>query len=101
MSDAWDGPGLPFAGCLIMLALDTVLYMLLALYCDAVLPSERLMHFKMFSLKEIMTPFFNFQVFKKSWIFFKDLEIRKWRHYFLQSKHFEIHFFFAFAIFFW
>lgn len=36
----WSGPGVPFGGSLIMMALDTVLYGLIAYWLDAVLPSE-------------------------------------------------------------
>ena len=52
---------------------------------------EKKVYFKMFWLKEIMTPFSYFQVFKKNPAFFKDLKIKKWRHYFLQWKHLEMH----------
>ena len=37
----WQGPGLPFAGSLIMLLVDIVLYMTLAFYLDNVLPSNQ------------------------------------------------------------
>ncbi|CAB3246103.1 unnamed protein product [Arctia plantaginis] len=36
----WSGPGVPFGGSLIMLAIDTVLYGLAAYWLDAVIPSE-------------------------------------------------------------
>ncbi|KAB7495793.1 ATP-binding cassette sub-family A member 6, partial [Armadillidium nasatum] len=36
----WEGDGLPFAGSLIMISVDIVLYLLLALYFDNVVPSE-------------------------------------------------------------
>lgn len=36
----WAGPGIPFGGSLIMMALDTVLYGFLAYYLDSVIPSE-------------------------------------------------------------
>lgn len=36
----WSGPGMPFGGSLIMMALDIVLYGLLAFYLDNVIPSE-------------------------------------------------------------
>ncbi|XP_044260177.1 cholesterol transporter ABCA5-like [Tribolium madens] len=36
----WSGPGMPFGGSLIMMALDIVLYGLLAYYLDCVIPSE-------------------------------------------------------------
>ncbi|XP_076036080.1 cholesterol transporter ABCA5-like isoform X2 [Oratosquilla oratoria] len=36
----WEGPGLPFAGSLIMISVDIILYFLLALYFDNVIPSE-------------------------------------------------------------
>ncbi|XP_049766661.1 cholesterol transporter ABCA5-like isoform X1 [Schistocerca cancellata] len=36
----WSGPGIPFGGSLIMMALDIVLYGFLAYYLDCVIPSE-------------------------------------------------------------
>ncbi|XP_060806687.1 cholesterol transporter ABCA5 [Amyelois transitella] len=36
----WSGPGVPFGGSLIMMAVDTVLYALVAYWLDAVIPSE-------------------------------------------------------------
>ncbi|XP_026331721.1 ATP-binding cassette sub-family A member 5-like, partial [Hyposmocoma kahamanoa] len=36
----WSGPGVPFGGSLIMMAIDTVLYGLFAYWLDAVIPSE-------------------------------------------------------------
>ncbi|KAK6641556.1 hypothetical protein RUM44_013268 [Polyplax serrata] len=36
----WAGPGMPFGGSLIMMALDTILYGFLAYYLDSVIPSE-------------------------------------------------------------
>lgn len=36
----WSGRGIPFGGSLIMMALDIVLYALLAYYLDSVIPSE-------------------------------------------------------------
>ncbi|XP_072934146.1 cholesterol transporter ABCA5-like [Epargyreus clarus] len=36
----WSGPGMPFGGSLIMMAVDTVLYGLAAYWLDAVIPSE-------------------------------------------------------------
>ncbi|XP_044763088.1 ABC transporter A family member 1-like [Coccinella septempunctata] len=36
----WDGEGISFGGSLIMMALDTVIYGLLAYYLDSVVPSE-------------------------------------------------------------
>lgn len=36
----WSGPGIPFGGSLIMMALDIVLYALLAYYMDSVIPSK-------------------------------------------------------------
>ncbi|KAI4454722.1 atp-binding cassette transporter subfamily a abca [Holotrichia oblita] len=36
----WSGPGMPFGGSLIMMALDIVLYGFLAYYLDCVIPSE-------------------------------------------------------------
>lgn len=36
----WDGPGLPFAGSLIMISVDILLYLFLAYYLDNVVPSE-------------------------------------------------------------
>ncbi|XP_071532999.1 cholesterol transporter ABCA5-like [Panulirus ornatus] len=36
----WDGPGLPVAGSLIMIAFDIFLYLFLAYYFDNVIPSE-------------------------------------------------------------
>ncbi|CAG9126342.1 unnamed protein product [Plutella xylostella] len=36
----WSGPGVPFGGSLIMMAVDTVLYALAAYWLDAVMPSE-------------------------------------------------------------
>lgn len=36
----WYGPGLPFAGSLIMVSVDVCLYLLLALYFDAIVPTE-------------------------------------------------------------
>lgn len=38
-TNLWSGPGMPFGGSLIMMALDTVLYGLLAYYLDSVIPS--------------------------------------------------------------
>lgn len=35
----WDGPGLPFAGSLIMISVDILLYLFLAYYLDNVVPS--------------------------------------------------------------
>jgi ATP-binding cassette subfamily A (ABC1) protein 5 len=35
----WSGPGMPFGGSLIMMALDIVLYGLFAYYLDCVIPS--------------------------------------------------------------
>ena len=37
----WSGPGIPFGGSLIMMALDIVLYGLLAYYLDCVIPSKQ------------------------------------------------------------
>ncbi|KAF2360723.1 hypothetical protein FHG87_008514 [Trinorchestia longiramus] len=39
-STIWEGPGLPYAGSLIMISVDIVLYLILALYLDAVVPTE-------------------------------------------------------------
>ncbi|XP_047474330.1 phospholipid-transporting ATPase ABCA3-like [Penaeus chinensis] len=39
-SNVWEGPGLPFAGSLIMISIDICLYLFLAFYLDNVLPSE-------------------------------------------------------------
>lgn len=36
----WSGPGMPFGGSLVMMALDIVLYGLLAYYLDSVVPSK-------------------------------------------------------------
>ncbi|RZB39263.1 ATP-binding cassette sub-family A member 5-like, partial [Asbolus verrucosus] len=36
----WSGPGMPFGGSLIMMALDIIIYGLLAYYLDCVIPSE-------------------------------------------------------------
>lgn len=36
----WSGPGVPFGGSLIMMAVDTVLYALVAYWLDAVIPSK-------------------------------------------------------------
>ncbi|CAH0549112.1 unnamed protein product [Brassicogethes aeneus] len=36
----WSGPGMPFGGSLIMMALDAILYGFLAYYLDCVIPSE-------------------------------------------------------------
>lgn len=36
----WSGPGMPFGGSLIMMALDIVIYGFLAYYLDSVIPSE-------------------------------------------------------------
>ncbi|XP_050668382.1 cholesterol transporter ABCA5-like [Leptidea sinapis] len=36
----WSGPGVPFGGSLIMMAIDTVIYALAAYWLDAVVPSE-------------------------------------------------------------
>ncbi|KAK7058691.1 ATP-binding cassette sub- A member 5 [Halocaridina rubra] len=36
----WKGPGLPFAGSLIMISLDIVIYFTLAFYLDNVVPSD-------------------------------------------------------------
>ncbi|XP_026730464.1 ATP-binding cassette sub-family A member 5-like [Trichoplusia ni] len=36
----WTGPGVPFGGSLIMMAIDTVLYGFIAYWLDAVMPSE-------------------------------------------------------------
>lgn len=38
----WSGPGVPFGGSLIMMAVDTVLYAMAAYWLDAVIPSEYL-----------------------------------------------------------
>lgn len=38
-SSMWDGPGLPFAGSLIMISVDILLYLFLAYYLDNVIPS--------------------------------------------------------------
>lgn len=35
----WSGPGMPFGGSLIMMALDIILYGLIAYYLDCVIPS--------------------------------------------------------------
>lgn len=35
----WSGPGMPFGGSLIMMALDIILYGFLAYYMDSVIPS--------------------------------------------------------------
>ncbi|CAL4074301.1 unnamed protein product, partial [Meganyctiphanes norvegica] len=40
MSNIWEGPGLPFAGSLIMISVDIIIYLALTLYLDAVVPSE-------------------------------------------------------------
>merc|ERR1712142_769821 len=40
ISNMWEGPGLPFAGSLIMISVDIIIYLALALYLDAVWPSE-------------------------------------------------------------
>lgn len=40
LATIWHGPGLPFAGSLIMVTLDVLLYMLIAYYLDSVLPSK-------------------------------------------------------------
>lgn len=40
ISNIWSGPGVPFGGSLIMMAVDTVLYGLLAYYLDSIVPSE-------------------------------------------------------------
>lgn len=36
----WSGEGMPFGGSLIMMALDIVIYGLIAYYLDCVIPSE-------------------------------------------------------------
>lgn len=36
----WTGPGMPFGGSLIMMALDIIIYGLLAYYLDSVIPSN-------------------------------------------------------------
>lgn len=36
----WTGPGVPFGGSLIMMAIDTVLYGFIAYWLDAVMPSK-------------------------------------------------------------
>lgn len=38
-NNLWSGPGMPFGGSLIMMALDIVLYGFLAFYLDSVIPS--------------------------------------------------------------
>ncbi|KAJ8921257.1 hypothetical protein NQ315_013729 [Exocentrus adspersus] len=38
----WSGPGMPFGGSLIMMALDIILYGLLAYYLDSVIPSNKI-----------------------------------------------------------
>ncbi|XP_060533320.1 cholesterol transporter ABCA5-like [Cylas formicarius] len=40
LENIWSGPDMPFGGSLIMMALDIVLYGLLAYYLDSVVPSE-------------------------------------------------------------
>lgn len=40
LSNLWSGPGIPLGGSILMMAFDIVLYSLLALYLDAVVPSE-------------------------------------------------------------
>lgn len=44
----WDGPGLPFAGSLIMISVDIVLYLFLAFYLDNVIPSMVAPNFPVF-----------------------------------------------------
>lgn len=39
LDNLWSGPGMPFGGSLIMMALDIVIYGLLAYYLDNVIPS--------------------------------------------------------------
>lgn len=39
----WDGPGLSFAGSLIMISVNILLYFFLAFYLDNVVPSELLL----------------------------------------------------------
>ncbi|KAG7161468.1 ATP-binding cassette sub-family A member 5-like [Homarus americanus] len=38
-NNVWEGPGLPFAGSLIMLSVDILLYLFLAYYLDSVIPT--------------------------------------------------------------
>lgn len=40
MSNIWSGPDMPFAGSLIMMAVDVVLYGWIAFYLDSVMPSR-------------------------------------------------------------
>ncbi|KAL7012162.1 hypothetical protein ACKWTF_014662 [Chironomus riparius] len=40
LSNLWSGPGIPLGGSILMMAFDIILYSLLALYLDAVVPSE-------------------------------------------------------------
>lgn len=40
----WNGPGMPFGGSLIMMALDIIVYGLLAYYMDSVIPSKTLLN---------------------------------------------------------
>lgn len=47
LDNLWTGPGMPFGGSLIMMALDIVLYGLLAYYMDSVIPSKCFLMIKM------------------------------------------------------
>lgn len=40
LDNLWSGPGMPFGGSLIMMALDIILYGFLAYYLDCVIPSR-------------------------------------------------------------
>lgn len=46
----WSGRGIPFGGSLIMMALDIVLYALLAYYLDSVIPSKLLVNWDNFGI---------------------------------------------------
>lgn len=55
----WSGPGMPFGGSLIMMALDIILYGFLAYYLDSVIPSNNLVFF--FVRNEFNIFLFNFR----------------------------------------
>lgn len=53
-SSVWDGPGLPFAGSLIMISVDIIVYLFLAYYLDNVIPSMETSIFSLFFLQSLL-----------------------------------------------
>lgn len=64
LNNLWSGPGIPLGGSILMMLFDTILYSLLALYLDAVVPSEH-------GTKQ--PPFFCF--YPSFWITKKDVKV--------------------------